>query len=391
MSQGASNEVAKLAQEIRELKAALTSEGLTKDAINRHEVILAKVAALQALKSKLASDDPARDEAIMARLQEERHQRHQQEQATAKAQQAELKAIEDSAPRPLIQRKIFHLFCYAGNGDSFHYEPPPQINAADCSFGEGLDPHPPVFVTEKWDGTTMQATSRYIFKRLDLWGKRKSADPSQRYDLRLVAWRGEDDCWHGLDFIDADARVREAVTPYLDRLAKLDDGLCVYFEVVHTDINVTFKHLSGFADIRVFDFSQKSSSSSTARPSSGRFLPFEETIKLAERFALPLVGWELHSCLDAIRIWNELVQAAQGRQYASAAAQLEGFVVREAGDGDRIAKARVAHLLPSAESFSAAQPAATRGYLLWERQALSFSYLADIGLSGVAVSSDRGC
>merc|ERR1712070_796170 len=118
--------------------------------------------------------------------------------------------------------------------------------------------------TEKWDGTTMQATSRHIFKRLDLWGKRKNADPSQRYDLRLVGWRAEDGRWRGLDFIDADSRLHQAITPYLHQLEKLDDGLCVYFEVVHTDINVTFKHLPGFADIRVFDFSRSPSSSSSS-------------------------------------------------------------------------------------------------------------------------------
>ena len=46
-------------------------------------------------------------------------------------------------------------------------------------------------------------------------------------------------------------------------------------------------------------------------------------------------------------MWEELAKAAQGRHYATAAAQLEGFVVRDAGTGGRIAKALVENMLPS--------------------------------------------
>ncbi|OLP93432.1 hypothetical protein AK812_SmicGene24668 [Symbiodinium microadriaticum] len=34
--------------------------------------------------------------------------------------------------------------------------PPPRLNTKDCGFGKGPEPFPPVYVTEKWDGTTMQ-------------------------------------------------------------------------------------------------------------------------------------------------------------------------------------------------------------------------------------------
>jgi len=366
--------VASLAQQVRELKALLASQGVAKDAINRHAEVLSKINALQSLKSQLAVDDPARDEVIHARLKEERLQRQQLEDAIAKAQREELKIAEGVAPKPLIQRKIFHLFHHTGNGDSFHYEPPARLNSTSCGFGDGLDPHPAVYLTEKWDGTTMQATSSHIFKRLDLWGKRKNADPSQRYDLRLVAWRGEDGLWHGLDFADGDAQSRQALSPYLQQIAKLDDGLCVYFEVLHTDINTTFKHLPGFASIRIFDFSQAPSPSSTA---NGRFLPFEETIRLADRFSLPLVGWERHERLDVALIWQHLALAAQGRHYIDVAAQLEGFVVREAGMGERIAKARVEHMLPIKPTVT---PLSQSCVSCWERHAISLPHLADIGI-----------
>merc|ERR1739847_28542 len=151
-------------------------------------------------------------------------------------------------------------------------------NSEQTGFGEGSDPHPAVYLTEKWDGTTMQATAGAIFKRLDVAGKQKSKDPSQRYTLRLVAWRAADG-WRGLDFIDGDVRLQDAVTPYLGKIEALADGLCVYFECVHTRINANFQHIDGFADIRVFDSSR-----------GDAFLPFEETIALASHYKLPLVG-----------------------------------------------------------------------------------------------------
>merc|ERR1719506_791072 len=98
--QAISDSVAVLAIEIRALKASLVADGLSSDAVNRNEAVLAKVAALQTLKTQLAGNHPARDEVIRARLQVERQERHHQEQAVAVAQQRELKAAEDAAPRP---------------------------------------------------------------------------------------------------------------------------------------------------------------------------------------------------------------------------------------------------------------------------------------------------
>lgn len=369
-----SEQVAVLAEEIRELKASLQRQGLAKDAVNQHKDVVEKVAALRALKSQLPSDDPARDEVIQAKAREEREEAQRQRQALMEQQQAELKAVELKAPRPLVQRKIFHLFAYAGSGDAFHYEPPPRFNTEQCGFGGGPQPHPSVYVTEKWDGTTMQATSSHIYKRIDLWGKRRGADPTQRYDLRLLAWRGADTGgeWRGLDFIDADVRVLQALERYLPLLARLDEGLCAYFEVVHTDINATFKHLPGFADMRVFDFSRGDS-----------FLPFEETVRLAGHFDLPLVGWELHEVLDAKRLWAALREAAN-RSYATAAAPLEGFVVREAGGGERVAKARVENLPASKEGeeqeADGGRAAAAADGGGWAAPSADLRHLIDIGL-----------
>jgi len=323
-----------LAADVRTLKAELKKAGLSSGEVNRHPEVAAKVKALQEL----------RGEEFLLRVQAERQEaKHlerllveRQRSETQEKQRSELHNQEVHVQKPLVQRKIFHLFRHAGNGPNFHYEPPPRFNSEQCGFGSGSVPQPAVYITEKWDGTTMQATSSHIFKRLDLWGgKRKSADPSARYDLQLIAWRNEDTSnnWRGLDFVEADQRVADALSKYLDVIQQLDDGLCVYFEVVHTKINATYRHLPDYADLRVFDASR-----------CGQFLPFEETINLAGKFGLPLVGWYHCDCLDAADVWSQL-QAARHQHYETVAAPLEGFVIREAGAGARIAKARVEHLL----------------------------------------------
>eukprot|EP00434_Breviolum_minutum_P032830 symbB.v1.2.029037.t1/scaffold3136.1/size62675/3 len=110
---------------------------------------------------------------------------------------------------------------------------------------------------------------------------------------------------------------------------------------------------------QVFDFSKSDAG-------NGRFLPFSETIQLAARYDLPLVGYEYRQKLSpeegfgtGTEIWADLA-AAQTRHYATAPALLEGFVVREAKDGTRIAKARVeqlaAALTETDRSSKAAKP-----------------------------------
>jgi len=352
---GTQAQVDRLAADIRQLKAELKAQGLSNSKINQHEAVLQKVQELQSWKQQLSSDDPRRDEAFFARQKQENEELEHRKQAQAAQQRAELKAAEESAPSPLVQRKIFHLFQHTGSGPTFRYEPPPRLNTKDCGFGKGPEPFPAVYVTEKWDGTTMQATSTHIFKRLDLWGKRKDgADATQRYGLRLLAWReqGPAENWKGLDFADSDPRILEALRPYLARLATLEPGLCVYFEAVHTDINANFKHLPGFADMRVFDFSRAGEAGE-----EGRFLPFDETIALSKQYGLPLVAWEKKPKLSAEEIWSELLAVASGpRNYSTAPAPLEGFVVREAGAGGRIAKARAEQLQSEVTAAASSDP-----------------------------------
>eukprot|EP00928_Gymnodinium_smaydae_P016945 TRINITY_DN16436_c0_g2_i1.p1 TRINITY_DN16436_c0_g2~~TRINITY_DN16436_c0_g2_i1.p1 ORF type:complete len:426 (-),score=83.47 TRINITY_DN16436_c0_g2_i1:167-1444(-) len=345
--------VAELGAEIRTLKEKLRAQGLSSSEVNRNDAVLAKVAELSALKGKLDAGDPATDAAFFARQRADMDEKRRRERSMQESQKAEMQNAEAAAAWPRVQRKIFHLFRYAGNGDAFHYEPPPRLNDAQTSFGAGECPHPPVYITEKWDGTTMQATSRGIFQRLDVWGSRKQGkDPAGRYSLRLIAWREDSSTvWRGLDFIGADVRYEEALRAHLPAIAALPEDVCVYFELVHTNVNTTFKGLPGFAGIRVFDMARHVGSridtGAASDDKAWEFLPFEETIELAGRFNLPIVGWKRCERLVVQEVWADL-QAAASQHYTTAAAPLEGFVIREAAegsrplpDGGRIAKARV--------------------------------------------------
>jgi len=342
MAEDVRTRVQALGEEIRTLKASLKERGLSSSAINGDKSVQALVAELRELKTQLPQGDELSDQAFFERQRKEQEEREQQRRLRAEEERRLLQSMESSLEMPLVQRKIFHLFQCAGSGDSFHYEPPPRLNAEQTGFGSGEEPCPGVYVTEKWDGTTMQATSSAIFRRQEIVGKKRSKNPSQRYELKLVAWRDKTvggSGWRGFDFIDADKRVAEALAPHLARIEAMDSDLCVYFECVHTNINVTYSHIQGFADIRVFDFSRKTAKGSWRE---GSFLPFDETVVLSQRLELPLVGWERRPLLEAAELWAEL-EAAKHRHYAAVEAPLEGFVVREIG-GPRIAKACVEHM-----------------------------------------------
>mmetsp|Transcript_62717 Transcript_62717/g.149622 ORF Transcript_62717/g.149622 Transcript_62717/m.149622 type:complete len:420 (-) Transcript_62717:56-1315(-) len=337
-----------LGDEIRNLKAQLKKEGLQASAINKNQAVLDLVAELAELKKGLAEGDSLTDEAFFAQQRQEKEAQDRQRKQQMEEERALLQAAQQTTVVPLVQRKIFHLFRFAGNGPNFHYEPPARLNAEQT--GLGPEECPPLYLTEKWDGTTMQATNSAVFRRLDLATKRKgeAQDASQRYTLRLVAWREPSSGrWNGLDHLEADTYVAEALRPYLHHFEAMEPDLCVYFECVHTFIQARYRHLDGLADIRVFDFARCGEDGSWQ---SGRFLPFDETVALAERHNLPIVGFERHVGASAESLWKEL-EAAKSKEYKTAKAPLEGYVVREAS-GAGVAKARVEHLRDAASASS---------------------------------------
>jgi hypothetical protein len=123
------------------------------------------------------------------------------------------------------QRKIHHLLAHEGSGDNFEYH--------RCLAGGSASPFRPgaeIFLTEKWDGTTVQATCEGIFKRKELLQRGSSAkfdckDEAERYDIERINL--EDPAYK---YISA------ACAPYIDMFAALPKGLCVYFEAVGSRI-----------------------------------------------------------------------------------------------------------------------------------------------------------
>jgi len=200
-----------------------------------------------------------------------------------------------------VQRKIAHLLESEGSGDDFGYF------RRLATAVHGLRPGQRVVLTEKWDGTTVQATNKGIFKRKDRFGlgdpRKHAATEEERYDIERV------DLEH-----PQNRHIATSVRVYLERFNAMEPDLCVYFEAVGSNIQARFTHLPEFADIRVFDFAR-----------SGRFLPWSETTSLAKKYDLPIVA-ATESMLDL----DKVLEVLQARPcYAGGIpAQLEGFVVR---------------------------------------------------------------
>ena len=217
---------------------------------------------------------------------------------------------------PRTQRKINHVLDHVGSGDTFHYLK---------SFNPltGFEAGQEVIFTEKWDGTTVQATNQAIFKRIDKIQKgdtrKHSANEEQRYNLEELDLDNPKNKY-----------IAKAVANYLDTFKQLEEGECVYFEALGTLIGSRFQHIKDFYDIKVFDFSR-----------NGNFLSFEETIELAEKYNLPITN----SFTEKLDIDRVIQRLSDPTCYDDADAQLEGFVIREAGydllDGGKIGKFRV--------------------------------------------------
>ncbi|KAJ4459958.1 hypothetical protein PAPYR_4032 [Paratrimastix pyriformis] len=209
------------------------------------------------------------------------------------------------------QRKIHHLLASREFRGDFQYllQHNPKTGFAD---GDN------VLLTEKWDGTTVQATNRGFFKRLDTFGagdpEKHEADEEQRY--RLVPIDLED---------AANAHIRRGAARYEEVFRRMEDGLCCYFEACADNIGARFSHLN-WADIRVFDFAM-----------NGEYLPFEDAIMKCEELDLPLVAY-----VDAtLNIPDVVHRLEQGLEYTDVHAPLEGYVIRDTTEQGRIAKIRV--------------------------------------------------
>lgn len=316
--------VSSIGNELRSLKERLAQEQVTN--VNGHEDVIRLVAELKAAKQQLPVDSSLSEAAFKKEKKKAEELKKRVKQDALDRHKKRLKDALKTLKVPHVQRKIYHVFATDGAGPSFRYTGA-ELNT---DLSSAFNTQDPVFLTEKWDGSTFQATSRAIFQRLDN-GQRDSTNSSpNRYELTLRAWREDQDGeWQGLDFLDA--KVEMALRPYLDAITQLEDGLCVYFEICHRNINVSYKCFEeNWCALRVFDFSHETG-----------FLPYEKVQELMAKYDLPTVGTiaKLGPGWTPEQLWEFLRQAKNmGYQGLPPGPPLEGFVVRS---GHAIAKARV--------------------------------------------------
>lgn len=252
-----------------------------------------------------------------------------------------------------VQRKIHHLLESKGSGNTFCYFP---NRLASQQHGiVANDPDCLIVLTEKWDGTTVQATNKGVFKRCDKFvngdPKKHAADEDERYGIERLNIGFDEFLQHGsiskaAKYDEPAKYIQEAVEKYYHAFAGLEDGLCVYFEAVGTRIQARFPAVSEteqWHDIRVFDFAK-----------NGRFLPWAETRALAERHHLPIVGYTSPAPLDLPLLLEKLgsglyYQTSEASYHPAGRALLEGYVIRgvlprgsiESDQEEPIAKFRV--------------------------------------------------
>lgn len=225
------------------------------------------------------------------------------------------------------QRKIPHLLASEGDGASFRYL---------RKLGVPLDFSRPMLVTEKVDGSTMQARDALPHKRYDRFSKgdprKHGASEEERYELRACARSNPAEKWY-LDAFEAHLDgFREA--------ARLRPDVWIYFEALGAKIGARYPDLP--PTIRVFDIADATG-----------FLPFEQTIELAVATQLPRVAFSalylscvftLHSeraALDCLfesltKTSSDLVHPTTKQPYVC-----EGWVIRQ---DETVAKIRVADL-----------------------------------------------
>uniref|UniRef100_A0A7S2MRA5 Uncharacterized protein n=1 Tax=Helicotheca tamesis TaxID=374047 RepID=A0A7S2MRA5_9STRA len=246
-----------------------------------------------------------------------------------------------------IQRKIHHLLSSTGSGDTFRYYP----NVLNTDKHELISDQL-VVLTEKWDGTTVQATNRGIFKRCDKFAKGderklRTQSEEERYSIErldvgfdeFLAAKSGNGGGGGVSGGDKACKyIREAVEKYYPIFASMDDDVCVFFEAVGTKIQARYRTSNlvptstfepsasadaSWHDIRVFDFTR-----------NGQFLPWNETRALATKLNLPLVGYtDPPTPLDVDEIVSKLRSkltyvVKSDVSHPANGALLEGYVVR---------------------------------------------------------------
>lgn len=215
------------------------------------------------------------------------------------------------------QRKIGHVLVSAGEGRDFHYTRAPAAP---------FDLSKPILVTEKVDGSTMQARNGKPFKRYDNFkagdSRKHGASEEERYRLEACSREKPHERYY-LDAFDV----------YADAFLRVAPHLWVYFEAIGPKIGARYRGLGEGPTIRVFDVSD-----------AGAFLPFGETDAIAHRAGLPVVATHTLTFGDVAGLIS-LLSEAQSRDAALPTHDLEGWVLRQwNGEREIVAKIRKADL-----------------------------------------------
>lgn len=216
------------------------------------------------------------------------------------------------------QRKIPHLLANNGlSGRDFQYLP--TLNP-EVVFDWNL----PVILTDKIDGTTVQADNTGIYKRIDLFKsgdpRKHSASEEERYGLRKLDENAPENKW-----------ILDACSKYRDIFNHLPDDHTVYFEAFGDKIQSRYAGVD--RDIRVFDMAWKD-----------QFTLFRRTVDYCESLGLPTVGWDFKLLAEGVStLLKILPEARHIEEYFDLVkpVELEGVVLRQL---DRIAKIRKADL-----------------------------------------------
>lgn len=211
------------------------------------------------------------------------------------------------------QRKIGHVLKSYGTGADFTYH---------RELATPFDLSKPILVTEKVDGSTMQALRGMPFKRYDKFKagdpRKHSASEEERYRLEQCS-RDKPHEQYYLDAFDL----------FADGFAAAASHVWIYFEAIGPKIGARYRGEGEGPTIRVFD---------TA--ADGAFLPFGETRAIAARAGLPTVA-NIERTFGNLDGLLTVLAAAESGDPGLPKHVLEGWVLRQwDGEKELVAKIR---------------------------------------------------
>ena len=212
------------------------------------------------------------------------------------------------------QRKTYHLLADNGEtGRDFKYLP-------ELSDKHDFNWDDKILVTDKIDGTTVQADASGVYQRRDLF---KTGDPR-----KFTATEQERYALAKLDlFVPENKHIARAVSKYLGIFKELPPVIMIYFEAFGNKIQARYKGLT--PDIRVFGLTI-----------NDEFQLFEYIRSFCAERGLPVVGGYYAHLSGVSDILSRLESATHSEKELEPY-DLEGFVLRQ---GDQIAKIRKSDL-----------------------------------------------